>query len=366
MAKVKLAELQAQLIEEDWDAGQNPITELSEKDQGTLLGAVPPGVPPTKTEKEASQKAALVQHRAASAQAMVTATAHPGSFDWRNKSGGNYVTSIKNQGGCGSCVAFGTLSVVESAIRISKGNPNYATDLSEAHLFYCLKGDPSGCSNGWWPTGAYDKVKAKGVAKENFFPYVGTQQTCKVANGWQNQKVKITGYKHLTTVTAIKEWISKRGPVSACFEVFSDFYSYNTGVYRHVTGASVGWHCVSIIGYNDAGGYWICKNSWGSTWGNNGYVNIKYGQCSIEHYGMWGVEGLIDTTWVYGKKIQGLWSNSAPLNAWAFIQDEGWKKIANKNRENHLMLLTALIAAKNKGTTPSVHISNGLIDQIYA
>lgn len=364
MAKLKLAELQAQLVEEQWDAGQNPISEMSEKEQDTLLGATPPDGPPTKAEKEAAEKTAMLQHSQMSAAA--SATAYPSSFDWRNKGGKNYVTDIKNQGGCGSCVAFGTLSVVESTVRITKNDANYPIDLSEAHLFYCLKGDPNGCQNGWWPTGAYDNVKNTGVAKESYFPYVGSQQSCNVASGWQNEKVSITNYNHLTNVAAIKDWIANRGPVSACFEVFNDFYSYRSGIYRHVTGVSRGWHCVSVIGYNDAGGYWMCKNSWGTGWGDNGYFCIKYGQCSFEHYGMWGVEGIVDTTWIYGKKIQGLWSNSAPLNAWAYIQDEGWKKIANTNRENHFMLLSALIAAKNMGTTPSVHIANGMIDQIYA
>ncbi|WKN45013.1 C1 family peptidase [Tunicatimonas pelagia] len=364
MAKLEIAELQAQLIDEAWDAAPNPITEMSDEEQTIILGATPPDGPPSKTQKETSKKSALAQHQRVSAR--TGAGAHPSSFDWRSKDGGNYVTAIKSQGGCGSCVAFGVLSVVESMVRITKNMPNYDTDLSEAHLFYCLKGDPNGCRNGWWPTTAYDKVKDTGVAKESYFPYVSSQQSCLVSNGWQNEKLTITNYKALSNVNAIKEHIANVGPVSACFEVFGDFYSYQSGVYRHVSGDSEGWHCISIIGYNDAGGYWIGKNSWGTNWGEEGYLKIKYGECSIEHYGMWGVLGIVDTGWIYKKKITGLWSNSAGLNCYAYIQDEGWKKIANNNRENHFMILSALINAKNRDAAPSIYIKDGKIEQVYA
>lgn len=358
--KLEIIDLQSKLIDEDWDAAENSISELDEQEKTNILGATPPDGPPSNAEKEAHQK--MMQAEMKSARA----TAHPSAVDWRNKNGHNYVTDVKNQGGCGSCVAFGTISALESAVKISKNSPGYNVDLSEAHLFYCLKGDPNGCSNGWWPQQAYDKIQQNGVAKENFFPYTGSQQSCRVQNGWEATKTKITGSTRITNVNQIKEWIANKGPVSACYEVFQDFYSYRSGVYRHVTGSSRGWHCVSVVGYNDAGGYWICKNSWGSGWGDNGYFKIKYGECSIELYGMWGVNGIVDTTWLNNKKVLGLWANSSNLNVYAYIQDEGWKKIANNNQENLFMILTALIAAKNANKTVNVHINNGLIDQIYS
>ncbi len=72
--------------------------------------------------------------------------------------------------------------------------------------------------------------------------------------------MKITGYTALTSKPAqIKEWVSTKGPVSACFVVYQDFFSYKSGIYRHVTGNQAGGHCVTIIGYNDSPGYWICR-----------------------------------------------------------------------------------------------------------
>jgi C1A family cysteine protease len=365
MAKLKFQDLQAAIQAQNasWVAGETGFEGFSDAQIKSLLGAIPPGSPPTEAQKENSKRVALVEHESMSAQR--SAAAYPPVKDWRNVSGQNYVTPIRDQGGCGSCVAFGCLGVVESMIRISKG-AGYVVDLSEAHLFYCLKGDPNGCVNGWWPGDAYPMVQNPGVALENYFPYVGSQQACAVATGWENQKVQITGFQNITGVVAIKDWIANKGPVSACFEVFDDFYSYRSGVYRHVMGGSVGWHCVEIVGYDDNQQCWIAKNSWGANRGENGFYRIGYGECSIELYGMWGVTGVIDSGWFNNKRIQGLWAINEDHNAWALIEGEGWKRIFPGNHNAFFSILTQLIAAKNKNTPVNVRIENGQIVEVYA
>lgn len=361
METLKVSELQAKLQQEgaQWQAAYTNLSELAGEELKSRLGAVPPGPLPTAAQKKSSQKVALAAH-----EAMISAGI-PSSKDWRNHNGQNYVTSVKNQGGCGSCVAFGATASVESKVRIKKG-AGYAIDISEAHLFYCLKGDPNGCQNGWWPNAAYDNFKNSGVALENYFPYVGNQQACNVNSGWQNQKVQIKDWKNITDIGQIKNWLANKGPMSACFEVFSDFYSYSSGVYTHVSGGSVGWHCVCVIGYDDNQRCWICKNSWGTNWGDNGYFKIRYGQCSFELYGMWGVEEVLDSGWLYNKKVIGLWTINQNQNAWAYIEGEGWKRVFPNNQNNFFNILTQLIGAKNKGSTVSVRIKNGQIVEIYS
>jgi Papain family cysteine protease/Repeat of unknown function (DUF5648) len=86
----------------------------------------------------------------------------------------------------------------------------------------------------------------------------------------------------------MKVWLSTKGALAACFTVYSDFFAYRSGVYRHVTGGLAGGHCVSIVGYDDAAGCWIAKNSWGAGWGDMGFFRIAYGQCGIDAT-MWGV-----------------------------------------------------------------------------
>lgn len=77
------------------------------------------------------------------------------------------MTLIRDQGSCGSCVAFGTTATVEAQVRVQNGNPNYPIDLSEAHLFFChARERGANCSTGWWPKEAFDAYKSKGVSDE--------------------------------------------------------------------------------------------------------------------------------------------------------------------------------------------------------
>ena len=121
-----------------WTAGETPLTVLSAAEQHGYLGVVV-------TPEEQASLAAETARVAALEQGTVGAATvgAPAAVDWRNN-GGNFVTSIKNQGGCGSCVSFCSCSTIESAVRIKLGNPNYAIDLSEAFMQFCGGGSCSG------------------------------------------------------------------------------------------------------------------------------------------------------------------------------------------------------------------------------
>jgi cathepsin B len=84
----------------------------------------------------------------------------------------------------------------------------------------------------------------------------------------------------------IMQEIMTNGPVEAAFDVYEDFASYTSGVYHHVSGGLLGGHAISIIGWGVQGStpYWIVRNSWNRTWGENGYFRIVRGQdeCGIE------------------------------------------------------------------------------------
>ena len=208
----------------------------------------------------------------------------PPSWDWRNVGGTNYVTSVKNQGGCGSCVAFGTIGAFESVIKV-KGGPT--TDLSEAHLFFCGGGT---CAHGWYISSALNYLKNYGTPDEACFPYQAHDMPCSsTCSDWQSRAWKINGWNWVSGRSNIKNAIINYGPVVGAFEVFEDFYydypdasEWPGDVYYHHYGDSVGWHAIAIVGYNDNPGYWICKNSWGSWWGLNGYFKMGYGECSLE------------------------------------------------------------------------------------
>src|SRR5437868_3878407 len=114
-----------------WQAGPTSVSDLSPDDQKTRLGYVPDG-----GEESLEQRIQASAAKLSSIQASAMGAA--AAFDWRNVNGQNYVTPIRNQGGCGSCVSFGTTAAVESAIRIQRGDPGLAVDLSEAILFFCI------------------------------------------------------------------------------------------------------------------------------------------------------------------------------------------------------------------------------------
>src|SRR6185503_5387445 len=135
--------------------------------------------------------------------------------------------------------------------------------------------------------------------------------------------VKITYSDTLALMTDRKNYLSAAGPCGAVFEVFNDFFSYAGGVYHHVTGESVGLHCVEVIGYSEAEQCWICKNSWGVGWGMGGFFKIAYGEAGMDtDYPFWTVQDVVlpsEHKWLGWDTIGGLMVTSKPSVAarWA-------------------------------------------------
>jgi C1A family cysteine protease len=362
LERIDATELQAAVraAGESWLAGTTSVSELSDQEKRLHLGATPPPGEASLEERERLSKA----NRSA---AMVTAVGAPAAFDLRNVNGQNYITPVKDQGGCGSCVAFGSVATVEGTFRKQRTDPNLAVDLSEAELFYCIaRAQGRNCSNGWWCDKGLDAFKTDGVVDEACYPYTAGDQNCtNRCADWQNRLTKITGWHQINSAADMKTWISTRGPLSCAFTVYNDFFSYRSGVYRHVSGAVAGGHCVCCVGYNDAGGYWICKNSWGTGWGDNGFFCIAYGECGIDAQ-MWAVDGVAETGWLNGRKVLGLWTIDQDRNAWAYLDGGvGWRRIAFDNDNIFFNLLTQLASAKLTKSAVNVYQENGVIKQVY-
>jgi C1A family cysteine protease len=362
LERMDTAALQAAVEQagESWLAGPTAISELPDAEKRLRLGATPP---PGEPSLEARELAAAINRN----DAALSSVGAPAAFDLRNVGGSNFITSVKDQGSCGSCVAFGSVATVEGTFRRQLNDPNRAVDFSEAHLFYCIaRAQGRNCGNGWWCDKGLDAFKTDGVVDEACYPYVAGDQNCSNrCADWQNRLTKISGWRTITSVAQIKEWISTRGPLSCAFTVYNDFFSYRSGVYRHVSGAAAGGHCVSCIGYNDAGRYWICKNSWGSNWGDGGFFNIGYGECGIDAQ-MWAVDSVTETLWVNGAKVLGLWTIDQERNAWVFLDKGiGWRRIAFDNDVIFTDLLTLLSSAKLTKSPVNVYLDAGLIKQVY-
>ena len=363
--ELNLKDLQALLESKNasWQAGKSSNTELPDDQKENNLGYVPGTGEPSLRERENI----AVANVATAKLEVYSISAIPASIDWRNQGGKNFVTPIRNQGGCGSCVAFGSIANLESTYQVIKNNPTSGIDLSEAQLFFCC-GHSKGasCSGGWNMAPAMDCLK-DGVADEACYPYVAKDQNCSgLCSDSATRLKKISGWHAITNINDMKTWIATKGPLTTCFTVYSDFYyNYVSGIYHYSSGTVVGGHCVCVVGYSDAdNGYWICKNSWGSDWGESGYFRIGYGQTGIDA-SMWAIEGIVDEGWLYNKLIRGLWALDQDRNAWAYVDGEGWKKISNDNDNIFYNMLSQLISAKASGKTVSVYISYGVIKQIY-
>ena len=222
--------------------------------------------------------------------------AYPAAYDWRGVAAhaglpaGNYVTPIRDQGQCGSCVSFGSVAALESAELIKNHTPGRDVNLSEAFLFFCHKGVAGGsCAGGWNVSPALTSLQGTGTVDEKCFPYTDHQQPCNPCVDWAKRLTKIKAWHAITATAAMKDWIANHGPLVTCFSVYQDFDAYHSGVYHHVSGALRGGHCVCCVGYDDKLRAWICKNSWSKTWGESGFFHIGYGQCGIDS-SMWAVE----------------------------------------------------------------------------
>src|SRR5205809_464618 len=129
--KVSISQVQAAIeaAGAKWQAGVTSVSELPREEQQKRLGVLPP---------PGGFDALMRRSEAFAPVAATTAAGLPTALDWRNFNGQNFITPIRDQGGCGSCVAFGTCATIEAKFRVQRNDPGLAVDLSEAHLFFCL------------------------------------------------------------------------------------------------------------------------------------------------------------------------------------------------------------------------------------
>jgi len=242
----------------------------------------------------------------------------PESFDARQQWGTMCpsVKEVRDQSTCGSCWAFGAVEAITDRICIAS-NGTQTPHISAQDMLTCCALCGNGCNGGYPDMAWYYYVQQGVVTGGNY----GTNQGCQPysfapcdhhVNGTYgpcngdgptpacsksclpNYPKSFTQDKHYgsksyavsSRVADIQKEIMTNGPVEIAISVYSDFLTYKTGVYHHVTGSYLGGHAVKMLGWGVENGtpYWIVANSWNEGWGNGGFIFIKRGsnECGIE------------------------------------------------------------------------------------
>lgn len=195
----------------------------------------------------------------------------PMAIDWREKGA---VTHVKNQANCGSCWSFSATGSIEGINAITNGK---LLNISEQQLIDCSTDyGNNGCEGGSMDL-AFKYVIKNGLCSEKEYPYTAQEGSCEECD----TVVNITGYQDITNNNekALKRVVAQQ-PVSVAIQANSrSFQMYSSGIYSDLSCGNQLDHGVLIVGYgydlfHDMD-YWIVKNSWGPSWGENGYIRME-------------------------------------------------------------------------------------------
>jgi C1A family cysteine protease len=256
-----------------WRADFTSVFMLPEEESEKMLGFRPPQV-------HTGKKSSVPGSGPSPAQA---------AFDWTNKDGINWMTKVKNQGGCGSCWAFAVVGQVEAVINIVNQDPDPLFDLAEQAMVSDDCPWAGNCDGGNNML-ALHFIKSYGLPLEYHHPYLASNGPANPCRNNHFYTYRINSYTQITwdnyDEAAIKAALLEQ-PLSTAVCVHIDdscFHAYTGGIYSYPGPPDPLKpidHGVILVGWNDnegQNGTWRIKNSWGDDWGEEGYMRAERGQ----------------------------------------------------------------------------------------
>jgi C1A family cysteine protease len=272
--------------------GHNWVSDMPAEQKKNFLSRRPPRFP--KSTEAWDDMGPLTAH--------IGETQLPSSFDWRNYNGRSYIGPIRNQGSCGSCYAFGACAAAEGTYNWAMGKYDAnCADFSESYIIWCLGRLAKyydhffGCDGADYDYYEIEALTAEGVANESDFPYrTSDPGSC---THWSDPTTVFDTWYRIpcNDIEAIKTAIMTYGVVDAAAYVGSAFQGYSGGIYEDTNTScesddpddpcyyAITNHAIALVGWDDnnGDGYWILRNSWGTTWGEDGYMRIKYTSANV-------------------------------------------------------------------------------------
>jgi len=200
------------------------------------------------------------------------------SFDWRSL---GKVTPVRDQGGCGSCWAFGTLGALEGSQLLRN---NLTTNAAEQEILSCSGAGT--CGGGWW---AFEHLDGTGTASEARYPYTATDSACSANIATPYHSVAwgyVAANGGIPSVAQMKDALCKYGPLAVAVNATATFQAYRSGVFNENDPGNIN-HAITLVGWDNSNNAWLIKNSWGTGWGQNGYMWIDYGSNKIGYGSAW-------------------------------------------------------------------------------